>query len=134
MHSFKREFSSAGSEHLPYKQRVGGSNPSTPTNLSKTLRFFYAPYLYSVLFSLMLKKLWTPPSMFFLHFLLLVQKKVAKKSTVRPIAPRGRTGLRTITSSNEQELFLVRKVVSSAQEAKKISSKKCKWGEAPLLN
>ena len=27
----KREFSSAGSEHLPYKQRVGGSNPSTPT-------------------------------------------------------------------------------------------------------
>ena len=31
---FKKEewaFSSAGSEHLPYKQRVGGSNPSTPT-------------------------------------------------------------------------------------------------------
>ena len=27
-----REFSSAGSEHLPYKQRVGGSNPSTPTD------------------------------------------------------------------------------------------------------
>ena len=27
-------FSSAGSEHLPYKQRVGGSNPSTPTNLT----------------------------------------------------------------------------------------------------
>jgi hypothetical protein len=27
----RREFSSAGSEHLPYKQRVGGSNPSTPT-------------------------------------------------------------------------------------------------------
>ena len=26
------EFSSAGSEHLPYKQRVGGSNTSTPTN------------------------------------------------------------------------------------------------------
>ena len=26
-------FSSAGSEHLPYKQRVGGSNPSTPTEL-----------------------------------------------------------------------------------------------------
>ena len=26
-----RVFSSAGSEHLPYKQRVGGSNPSTPT-------------------------------------------------------------------------------------------------------
>ena len=28
----EREFSSAGSEHLPYKQRVGGSNPSTPTD------------------------------------------------------------------------------------------------------
>ena len=27
-----RAFSSAGSEHLPYKQRVGGSNPSTPTH------------------------------------------------------------------------------------------------------
>jgi len=26
-----RELSSAGSEHLPYKQRVGGSNPSAPT-------------------------------------------------------------------------------------------------------
>jgi hypothetical protein len=31
----KREFSSAGSEHLPYKQRVGGSNPSTPTKKGK---------------------------------------------------------------------------------------------------
>ena len=30
----KRAFSSAGSEHLPYKQRVGGSNPSTPTKLN----------------------------------------------------------------------------------------------------
>ena len=27
----EREFSSVGSERLPYKQRVGGSNPSTPT-------------------------------------------------------------------------------------------------------
>ena len=27
----KRAFSSVGLEHLPYKQRVGGSNPSTPT-------------------------------------------------------------------------------------------------------
>lgn len=26
-----REFSSAGSEHLPYKQRVLGSNPCAPT-------------------------------------------------------------------------------------------------------
>ena len=29
-----RELSSAGSEHLPYKQRVGGSNPSAPTRLT----------------------------------------------------------------------------------------------------
>ena len=28
------EFSSVGLEHLPYKQRVGGSNPSTPTLLN----------------------------------------------------------------------------------------------------
>jgi hypothetical protein len=26
-----REISSAGSEHLPYKQRVTGSNPVSPT-------------------------------------------------------------------------------------------------------
>ena len=31
----KREFSSVGSEHLPYKQRVNGSNPLTPTNSSQ---------------------------------------------------------------------------------------------------
>ena len=30
--SSKRALSSAGSERLPYKQRVGGSNPSAPTN------------------------------------------------------------------------------------------------------
>ena len=29
-----RAFSSAGLEHLPYKQRVGGSNPSTPTDVT----------------------------------------------------------------------------------------------------
>ena len=40
MHRFRRgtrAFSSAGSEHLPYKQRVGGSNPSTPTKFSQFL-------------------------------------------------------------------------------------------------
>ena len=31
----KREFSSVGLEHLPYKQRVGGSTPSTPTYTGK---------------------------------------------------------------------------------------------------
>ena len=30
--SAKGELSSVGSERLPYKQRVGGSNPSAPTN------------------------------------------------------------------------------------------------------
>ena len=35
-----RAFSSAGSEHLPYKQRVGGSNPSTPTEILKTFTSF----------------------------------------------------------------------------------------------
>ncbi len=43
----KREFSSVGLEHLPYKQRVGGSTPSTPTN-EKSLKtsdfFFYFIY------------------------------------------------------------------------------------------
>ena len=33
-----REFSSAGLEHLPYKQRVGGSNPSTPTRTNEAMR------------------------------------------------------------------------------------------------
>ncbi len=33
-----RAFSSAGLEHLPYKQRVGGSNPSTPTDNLKVLQ------------------------------------------------------------------------------------------------
>ena len=31
-----RALSSAGSEHLPYKQRVGGSNPSAPTSEHRT--------------------------------------------------------------------------------------------------
>jgi putative endonuclease len=35
-----RELSSAGSEHLPYKQRVGGSNPSAPTKPSNREGFF----------------------------------------------------------------------------------------------
>ena len=44
-------FSSAGSEHLPYKQRVGGSNPSTPTILPPLrdcfpISFFYHQHGY----------------------------------------------------------------------------------------
>ena len=45
----KREISSAGSEHLPYKQGVTGSNPVSPTTenqkVSNMLAFFYK-YLY----------------------------------------------------------------------------------------
>ena len=40
-----REFSSAGLEHLPYKQRVNGSNPLTPT-LKKTELFGLFFYLF----------------------------------------------------------------------------------------
>ena len=38
----KREHSSVGLEHLPYKQRVGGSTPSAPTKkaIRNSNRFF----------------------------------------------------------------------------------------------
>ena len=40
-----RAFSSVGLEHLPYKQRVGGSNPSTPTKSSEAIRdSFFVKY------------------------------------------------------------------------------------------
>jgi hypothetical protein len=34
-----RALSSAGLEHLPYKQRVGGSNPSAPTGVFPVIHF-----------------------------------------------------------------------------------------------
>ena len=37
----KREISSAGSEHLPYKQGVTGSNPVSPTKPRQKPGFFY---------------------------------------------------------------------------------------------
>ena len=37
----RREFSSVGLEHLPYKQRVGGSTPSTPTKRPAGMRVFF---------------------------------------------------------------------------------------------
>jgi putative endonuclease len=47
-----REFSSAGSEHLPYKQRVGGSIPSTPTKYKGSGEnwnlFLYVGFLYFI--------------------------------------------------------------------------------------
>ena len=43
----KREHSSVGLEHLPYKQRVGGSTPSAPTRKNAFLQcreaFFISP-------------------------------------------------------------------------------------------
>ena len=39
------EFSSVGSEHLPYKQRVTGSNPVTPTGKSATYEFLIGGFL-----------------------------------------------------------------------------------------
>ena len=41
----KRAFSAAGSEHLPYKQRVGGSNPSTPTKNETKKKFLVSSLL-----------------------------------------------------------------------------------------
>ncbi len=41
-----RKLSSAGSEHLPYKQRVTGSNPVASTNekaILKSIAFFHLP-------------------------------------------------------------------------------------------
>ena len=40
----KRELSSAGSERLPYKQRVGGSNPSAPTGETQELHESATPF------------------------------------------------------------------------------------------
>ncbi len=54
----KRELSSAGSEHLPYKQGVTGSNPVVPTNekrviLQKVILLFFwlIVYYFYILFS-----------------------------------------------------------------------------------
>ena len=49
MHSQKkkRAFSSAGSEHLPYKQRVGGSNPSTPTSKLRTYKKMWVLFIFA---------------------------------------------------------------------------------------
>ena len=41
-----REHSSVGLEHLPYKQRVGGSTPSAPTKEKRftTVSLFFCTY------------------------------------------------------------------------------------------
>jgi hypothetical protein len=43
----KREHSSAGSEHLPYKQRVRGSNPCAPTQYHKGFQRKLEPFFFS---------------------------------------------------------------------------------------
>ena len=48
---FYREHSSAGSEHLPYKQRVRGSNPFAPTKheaIDFSIAFFVVLITYSI--------------------------------------------------------------------------------------
>ena len=42
---FIRALSSAGLEHLPYKQRVGGSNPSAPTGKNRKTNSFTVLFL-----------------------------------------------------------------------------------------
>ena len=42
LESYIREYSSVGLEHLPYKQRVIGSNPITPTKrTARTILLFF---------------------------------------------------------------------------------------------
>ena len=43
-----REHSSVGLEHLPYKQRVGGSTPSAPTR-NKKVPFLSGEVLFSLI-------------------------------------------------------------------------------------
>ena len=43
----KRALSSAGLEHLPYKQRVGGSNPSAPTKLKGLSTIVERPFCFN---------------------------------------------------------------------------------------
>ena len=60
-----REHSSVGLEHLPYKQRVGGSTPSAPTkSLSSFLERLFSICHSLVLFPAQLK-IWLPDSLGF---------------------------------------------------------------------
>ena len=52
LHSLFRGISSAGLEHLPYKQRVGGSNPSSPTNQKSRTRGISRSCTLYILFTL----------------------------------------------------------------------------------
>src|SRR5450631_4195078 len=54
----KREHSSAGSEHLPYKQRVRGSNPCAPTQYQSGFQEIETRFYFSHVhtFSINIKK------------------------------------------------------------------------------
>ena len=43
-----REHSSVGLEHLPYKQRVGGSTPSAPTKKETVFAVSFFVYVYLI--------------------------------------------------------------------------------------
>ena len=46
-----REHSSVGLEHLPYKQRVRGSNPCAPTNRPRNFAGLFFIYTFYILYS-----------------------------------------------------------------------------------
>ena len=52
LHPFNRELSSVGLEHLPYKQRVVGSNPTVPTLTISHLQSLTSVGLFSFAHSL----------------------------------------------------------------------------------
>ena len=62
------EFSSAGSEHLPYKQRVGGSNPSTPTSSPEIFGTFFMSKNLRTLLQKSIKNLFRIQNSMFLDF------------------------------------------------------------------
>ncbi len=55
----EREHSSAGLEHLPYKQRVRGSNPCAPTDYQRISEFYNSETLfYCIQFAYIFCKNW----------------------------------------------------------------------------
>ncbi len=63
-----REHSSAGLEHLPYKQGVIGSNPIVPTRLSRD----WQPFFVIDLFKLLLLELIFVRMLFFNYICLII--------------------------------------------------------------
>ena len=75
-----RSLSSVGSERLPYKQRVGGSNPSATTrDFSLDFRMYFLQYVLTIV-EITLK---TCQSFYFDIFFRPFRKKLAKDFEVR---------------------------------------------------